>query len=181
MRRSWLAAVIVALVALNLWRWWPADAPSRESAEARRAPMGAHDLRLAVRASSDAALPPVERNIFELRTPAPRVQASPRQARPRPAPAVRQAAQSLPPDPPPKTPEEIEMEAAQAELAQLKLVGVIFRDAKPRAYFAWGDRTYMVSVGEAVARFTVTAITAESARLHDPRTRMDRVIPVLGK
>lgn len=181
MRRSWLVAVVVALVALNVWRWWPADGPSKASAEARHAPMSAQGLRLAVPASSDAAVPPVERNIFELRTPAPRPQAKPRLVLPRPAPAVRPAPQALPQEPPPKTPGEIELEAAQAELAQLKLVGVIFRDAKPRAYFAWGDRTYMVSVGEAVARFTVTAITAESARLHDPRTRMDRVIPVLGK
>lgn len=182
MRRSWLASIIVALIVLNLWRWWPADAPAKPSAEARHAAMREQDLRLAVRASAGEPLPRVERNIFQLRRPSPQPPKKPRQAPlPRPAPAVLPVAQALPPEPPPKTPEEIDAETAQAELAQIKLVGVIFRDAKPRAYFARGDQTYMVSLGDTVERFTVTAINAESARLHDPRTLIDRVIPVLGK
>ena len=182
MRRSWLAAAIVALVGLNVWRWWPADAMEKPVAGARHASLSAQDMRLAVRTSNDAALPRVERNLFQLRRPMP-LRAEPRPAplpRPsRPAPAVLPVTQ--PQEPPPKTPEEIEAEAAQAELAQIKLVGVIFRDARPYAYFAKGDQTYMVSQGETVERFTVTAITAESARLHDSRTQAGRVIPVLGK
>jgi hypothetical protein len=165
MRRSWLVAIVVALIALNVWRWWPADAPAKHAAEARPATIGAQNLRLAVRASTAETLPRVERNIFELRKAAPRPRTKPMH-RPRPVPAVMPVAQ--PPEPPHKTPEEIEAETAQAELAQIKLVGVIFRDAKPRAYFARGDQTYMVAPGDTVARFTVTAITAESARLHDP-------------
>lgn len=179
MRRGWLAAAVVALVALNVWRWWPADPPQRRSAEARHAGTGAQGVRLAVRAPSEAAVPPVARDIFAFRRPAPAPQARPHPAPSRPVPQVLQVAAES--GQPPKTPEEIEMEAAQAELAQLKLVGVIIRDARPRAYFAWGDRSYMVSAGETVARFTVTAITADGARLHDPRTRVDGVIPVLGK
>jgi hypothetical protein len=180
MRRSWLAAIVVALIALNVWRWWPADAPAKHAAEARPGAIGAQDLRLAVRASTAETLPRVERNIFQLRKPAPLPRTKPMH-RPRPASAVIPVAQPQPPEPPPKTPEEIDAEAAQAELAQIKLVGVIFRDAKPHAYFARGDQTYMVAPGDTVARFTVTAITAESARLHDPRTRIGGVIPVLGK
>lgn len=182
MRRSWLAALIVSLVALNVWRWWPAEAPAKPAAAARHATTSAQALRLALRTSNDEALPRVGRDIFQLRKPMP-LRAEPRPAPlphpSRPAPAVPLVAQPL--EPPPKTPEEIEAEAAQADLAQIKLVGVIFRDAKPRAYFARGDQTYMVSQGDTVERFTVTAITAEGARLHDPRTQVGRVIPVLGK
>jgi hypothetical protein len=182
MQRSWLAAIIVSLIVLNLWRWWPADASAKLSTEVRHAPMSAQDLRLAVQASTDDALPKMERNIFQLRRLSPSPRAKPGHTPlPRPAPAVRSVAQPQPPEPPPKTPEQVETEAAQAELGQIKLVGVIFRDAKPHAYFARGDQTYMVSVGDTVARFTVTAITAESARLHDPRTQIGSVIPVLGK
>lgn len=177
MPRAWLVAVVVALVALNAWRWWPADAPQRRSAERRAVAMDTQAVRLAVRAPSDAAAPTVARNIFAFGKEARAPQAKPRPAPPRPA-VVPVAVEA---GPPPKTPEELEMEAARAELAQLKLVGVIVRDAKPSAYFAWGDRTYMVSAGETVARFTVTAITADKVRLHDPLSHIDGVIPVLGK
>lgn len=176
-RRGWLAVAIVALVALNVWRWWPADAPQKRVAGARHVGLDAQDMRLAVRLPDDAAAPPVARNLFAFRRQAP--QPKPRPVSPRPPPATR--TQVVEAEPPPKTPEALEMEAARAELAQLKLVGVIVRDAKPSAYFAWGDRTYMVSAGERMARFTVTEITADGARLHDPSTRLDGVIPVLGK
>ena len=86
-----------------------------------------------------------------------------------------------PPEPPPKSPEELEAEAARAEFAQIKLVGVIIHDAKFRAYLTRGEQTYLASMGDAVARFTVTAIKAESVKLHDPRTQVGGEIPVLGK
>lgn len=181
MRRSWLAAAIVALIVLNVWRWWPADATAKPSADTRQATANAQDLRLAVRTSGDESMPRIERNIFQVRRPVP-LRVEPRTVLSRaapPAPAV--LPQTLQQDLPPRTPEEIDAEMAQAELAQIKLVGVIFRDAKPRAYFARGDQTYMVSLGDTVERFTVTEITAERARLHDPRTRIGRTIPVLGK
>ena len=183
MRRSGLAAVIVALIVPNVWRWWPADVPQKQASGPRQATTSVQDLRLAVRAPADDTMPRVERNIFQLRRPLPlRAESRPVVARaPRQAPAVLPVAQALPPEPPPKTPEQIEAEAAQAELAQIRLVGVIFRDAKPRAYFSRGDQTYLVSLGDAVERFTVTAINAEGATLHDPRTQVGRVIPVLGK
>lgn len=181
MRRSWMAAIVVSLIVLNVWRWWPADAAAKHAVEARQAPMSAQDLRLAVHASTGAAMPRMARDIFQSRQAASLPRAKPSHAPSPSRPAVLPVAQLPPPQPPPQTPEEIDAEAARVELAQLKLVGVIFRDAKPHAYFARGDQTYMVSVGDTVARFTVTAITAENARLHDPRTRIDSVIPVLGR
>lgn len=184
MRRSWMAAVVVALIALNVWRWWPDDAPRKQAVAPRDATASAHDLRLTVAAAAGEAAPRIARDVFALRKqPPPRAEDRPA-PRPRPArslPSAQPAAPALPPEPPPKTPEQLEAEAAQAELARIKLVGVIFRDAKPQAYFARDDRTYMVSLGETVERFTVTAITAESARLHDPRTQVGGLIPVLGK
>lgn len=179
MRRSWaIAATLVALIVLNLWRWWPAQAGAQRHAEARQVLPTAQKLRLAVRTSMDGAAPPAARNIFRLREPLP----PPAKVPDTPPPAsTLPAAEFRPPEPPPKTPEEREAEVARAELAQIKVVGVIFRDATGHAYLARGDETYMVSLGDSVARFTVTAITPESVRLHDTHTQVGALVPVMGK
>lgn len=181
--RSKLITAVALLIALNVWRWWPADAPAAAMRAAPAARPG-DDVRLAVRGATSDTPPPYVRNLFQLRRGAPiepstvSAQARPLRAQSAPAKAV-----VTPPGvaEPVRTPEEIETDGARAELDQVRLVGVIFRDAKPQAYFAHGDRTYMVTVGGAVSRFTVTAISAESAKLYDARTNIGRVIPVLGQ
>lgn len=141
-------------------------------------PLAAQNPRLAVRASVGEAIPPVARNIFCLRECASPQEKTPDTPPPAPMSPV---AELHPPEPPPETPEEREADAARAELAQIKLVGVIFRDAVGHAYLARGDETYMVSLGDSVARFTVTLITPESVRLQDARTQVSALVPVLGK
>lgn len=178
MRRAGFAVAIVLLIALNIWRWWPDSMPVKHAGDkAKSAAFSAQQLRLSVRVAADDAPPGVMRNIFQLRE----------QPLPPPRPkklAVQQPVvpvQAPVPEPPPKTPEQIEEEAARAELAQIKLVGVIFRNAKGQAYLSRGEQTYLVSLGDSVARFTVTAITAEGVKLHDVRTQVGGDIPVLGK
>ncbi len=177
MRRLGLTGVVVLLVVLNVWRWWPDAAPALRAGQTQSASPDAQHLRLSVRVAAEDALPTATRNIFQLREPPAPV------SKPKAAP-VQQPAPVAPvqvQEPPPKTPEQIEEEAARAELAQIKLVGVIFRNAQGQAYLSRGDQTYLVSLGDPVARFTVTSITAESVKLHDARTQVGGEIPVLGK
>jgi hypothetical protein len=182
-------AVAALLVVLNVWRWWPAESAATRTAEARGATVGAQAEQLAVRTSLGEPAPPLARNIFQMgrATPAPRTastststSASASLPRKQAVRVVALAAQPVP-ELPVRTPEELEAEVAQVEFGQLKLVGVIFRDARPHAYFAQGNQTYLVSVGDTVGRFRVAAITAENARLHDLATNVGGMIPVLGK
>lgn len=185
-KRHALIAAIVLLVVLNVWRWWPAADSATNAAPqaaARSAAPAAAGVPLAVR--TPTSMPPrIERNPFQMGSrsaAAPSAPPRPPGERLRPAGAVVPVSLPVEAAPPPRTAEEIEAEVVQLELGQIKLVGVIVRDAKPQAYFAHGDRTYLVSVGDAVGRFAVAAISAESAKLRDPATGQSRVIPVLGK
>jgi hypothetical protein len=121
--------------------------------------------------------PPAARNLFQPRLPPPpppkkvEVAAAPPPPPP-PAPA----------GPPPKTAEELAEEAAQAELKQIKLVGVVFRGEKGQAFLVKGDQLYMVNAGGRVGeRFLVEAIRPDSIQLKDPASRVLGQIPVSGK
>lgn len=184
-RRTAFVGIVFVLIALNVWRWWPSEKPARPLASKAVASSTADQLRLSLKVGGTAPAPVAFRDIFESRAyqaPAPGIVqpdvvpvavSTPAPIDPLPPPAVV--------EPPPKTPEQLAEEAARAELAQIKVVGVLFRNARGQAYLSKGDQTYLVSLGDSVARFTVTSITAESVKLFDSRTRVGAEIPVLGK
>lgn len=180
MMRPWgVGLVVVLLVGLNVWRWWPTQPTAKTVAQAKSGGVNVENLRLTMNVLENNALPIVMRNIFEPYQSPEILEPPPPQSLPPPPPIV--AAPPLPPEPPPKTPEELEAEAARAELAQMRLVGVIIHDATIRAYLTKGDQTYMTKVGDMASRFTVTAINANGVRLHDARTQVGGEIFVLGK
>jgi hypothetical protein len=73
-------------------------------------------------------------------------------------------------------------EAAQAELAQFKCMGVLFREGKGQAYLVKGDQVFLAQLGEKVGnRFIVDKISPESVVLWDPQTKVSAEVPVSGK
>lgn len=179
MRRAAFAGVIFVLIALNVWRWWPDEKPARPVGPSPAASSSAEQLRLSLKVTRNASAPAAVRDIFQSRGPSLPV------AEPKEEQVVQVAPVESPPpvviEPPPKSPEQIAEEAARAELSQIKLVGVLFRNARGQAYLSKGEQTYLVSLGDSVARFTVTSITAESVKLFDSQTQVGAEIPVLGK
>jgi hypothetical protein len=171
-----LGAAVAALAAANLWRWSAPQEQPPERAAAGASAFRADDFQLRVGFVAPDA-PPVARNLFQPRLPPP----------PPPAKKVEAAAPPPPPPPPPagpppKTAEELAEEAAQAELKQIKLVGVVFRGEKGQAFLVKGDQLYMVNAGGKVGeRFLVEAIRADSIQLKDPASRVLGQIPVSGK
>lgn len=166
-----MGVAVLLLGVLNFWQWF---APGKNSDKHGRqdraavAPSGSfrpEDFQLAIgSAVTDTAR--VSRNLFQPYRP--------------PAPAVKKV--EAPPAPPPKTPEQLAEEAARAELAQIRLIGVVFRGNKGQAYFVKGDQTYMVQTGEKVGdRFLVEGIRPESVQLKDPATQVSGQIQVSGK
>jgi len=87
-----------------------------------------------------------------------------------------------PPEPPPKTAEELQEEAARAELAALKVTGIAFRGGKGQAYITAGEESYVVKAGDRIAeRFDVLEITAEYVSLKDPTTSVGAKVPLQGE
>jgi Tfp pilus assembly protein PilP len=88
----------------------------------------------------------------------------------------------VPPAPPPKTPEQLAEEAARAELAQFRLVGVVLRGGRAQGFLMKGEQSFMVNAGDRAGdRFTVETVTAEGVLLKDPRTGVSGQIGVSGK
>lgn len=180
-----LVVAIVLLAGLNLVQWDPPGAASRPRSAASPGALRPEDFQLRVGLASPSA-PQAGRNVFQPQLPPvaspPPVKRSVAAAPPPPPPAPTPTLTEAPPGPPPKSAEQLAAEAAQAELAQIKLVGVVFRGDKGQAFLVKGDQLYMVHAGGKVGeRFLVEAIRADSIQLKDPSSRVEGQIPVLGK
>lgn len=171
-----LGIAVLALAAANLWQWGTPQEKPAERAAGPAGPFRADDFQLRVGfVAADAA--PAARNLFQPKLPPP-----PPQPKKVEAPAPPPPPPPVPEGPPPKTAEQLAEEAAQAELKQIRLVGVVFRGDKGQAFLVKGDQLYMVNAGGKVGeRFLVEAIRADSIQLKDPASRVLGQIPVSGK
>ncbi len=89
---------------------------------------------------------------------------------------VAKAAIQAPPPPPSET------ELAAAELGKLRLLGVVFRGGKGRAYLAMDKENVIALAGDtAFGRFSVNRIGEDAVELTDLKTNTRRRIPVSGK
>lgn len=166
--RKWIiAAVVLALVALNVWRWWPAGSAKPGSMPGTVSPSATFRTEdFEIRALP--ADPPgrMQRDLFRPKTAA--------------KPVAKGSVKA--PEPPPKSPEELEREAAQAELAQFRCVGVAFRGGRAQAFLVKGGETFLVSPGDKVGnRFIVDKIVSDAVSLQDPNTGVAGQIAVSGK
>jgi Tfp pilus assembly protein PilP len=98
----------------------------------------------------------------------------------RPRVSVTHSNKASPPQPS-KTPAEIAEEAARTELAQYRVVGVVFRNGRGHAYLVRGSENFLVSSGDKVGGyFMVVSITSEAVQLRDPQTEISGRLPVMG-
>lgn len=168
-RRILMAGAVLLLVGLNVWHWWPGGGapPVKTGAiEAGRAPFSKDDFRLRTMTVAPEASKQVQRNLFQ-----PRIVVAKAPEKPK-----------LPPGPPPKTPEQLAEEAARAELAQIKLVGVVFRGERGEAFMTRGDQTFLAHTGDKVGeRFVIDKISPEGVQLSDPTTKIRGQLLVSGK
>lgn len=167
-KRVLMIGAVAVLALLNAWRWLGDESPQRASHGVSRAAVSAAEL--SVQGVSAVEISPAVRNPFQPKivvVAAPVVTAPP----PPPAPIL----------PPPKTAEELEAEAARAELATIKLVGVVFKNDKPQAFLVKGDQMVIAVAGEIVAgRFTIDKITEDAVVLSDPKTAVSGRIAISG-
>lgn len=169
-RNTIYSALVAVLLGTNIWYWWTPDAADvkRETRTGQSSGYRPEDFRLKLGASSEGDGARMQRDLFQAKVEV---------VKPKLPPVA-----SKPPEPPPKTAEELQEEAARAELAQYKLVGVAFRGGKGQAFVTRGEQVYMVIAGEKVGdRFTVEKIVADAIELRDPATNVAGKIPVSGK
>lgn len=157
---------VVLLVALNLWNWWPRPSQKTREAAAPASGFRPDDFRLRIEGVPESASDSVARDLFQPKRPSP--------------PPARKV--EAPPPPPPKTPEQLAEEAARAELAQFRLIGIVLRGGRGQAFLMKGEQSFMVYAGDRAGdRFTVESVTTEGVVLKDPRTGVSGQIAVSGK
>ena len=160
-----VGAAVLLLVLLKVWRWLPGPSPlSPGSGPARALPeLGGDDLVLRV-VSAESVSPTPLRDLFQVKV----VVAN------RPRPAVK-------PGPPPKTPEQIAEEQARAELAQMKLLGIVFRGGEGEAFLQTNGTSVTARTGARVGnRFVVERITPEIVDVRDPDTQVSGQLALIG-
>jgi len=97
------------------------------------------------------------------------------------APASPQApAVAAPAVPPPPSPEELAAQAARQELAQFRYLGYLSRDGREEAFLSKGKELYIVRNDEMIEqRVLVKTVTATGVTLQEPRSRVERTVPLV--
>lgn len=158
---------IAVLVALNVWRWWPSQLSSSRKDELSSARFHLDDFE--VRALPADFRTPMLRDLFHPKRP---VAAKP----------VAKIRANAVPAAPVKSPEELAHDAAQAEFAQIRCVGISVRDNRIQAYLFDGGDPFLVSAGDKVgSRFIVEKIVPEGVVVRDSATGVGGQIAVSGK
>lgn len=161
-RQALFAGAVALLLGANLWRWWPHGAEGPRMGPRANETFRAEDFRMRVDPLTEEREEPLRRDPFH----------------PKSAALLAKAGALAPP----KTSQQLEEEAARAELAQIKLVGVVVRNDKPQAFLTNGGQTYMVQPGDKVGnRFRVEGIGTDNIRLKDDKTSVSGQVPISGK
>ena len=159
--------IISLLLSINVWYWWPR---ARENPRMERSSTVRHfqiqEFELKIPQGVEDKYTRPRRDLFQ-----PKIVAI--------HPVSKKS--NSPPVPPPKTPEQLEEETARAELAQIKLVGVVFRGDRGQAFLTKGDQVYLAFPGDKVGeRFTVETVATDTVQLKDLRTNVTGRIPISG-
>lgn len=163
-RRLALFAAAGLLLVLNLWRWWPSTAHTNTATERVSTGNALRVEDFVIQGVPGGKLPPARRDLFQPKRP-----------------VVVKAAPVKAPEPPPKSPEELEREAAQAEYATIRCLAVVFREGRGQALLAANQQTFHVSMGERVGtRFVVNQIESDGVRIQDPKTGIGGKISLTG-
>lgn len=167
-RKPIIVLMIVALAALNLWRWWPASSAGLSAGVGQAA--GEFKIEeFEVKAVPPDSLPPMSRDIFYPKRVV--IARTPVKAPSTAVPAI-----------PVKTPEEMARDAAQAEFAQIQCAGISVRNERIHAYLISSGEPSLVSSGDKIgSRFVVEKISTDGVTLRDPETGVGGMIAVSGK
>lgn len=164
-RRMLLLSAAAGLLILNVWHWWPGSA-SPTPAKDRVSGGGALQVEdFVIQGVAAGKLPLARRDVFQPKRPV----------------VVKAPAPVKPPEPPPKSPEELEREAAQAEYLQIRCLAVVFRGGQGQAMMGMGQQIFHVGVGGQVgSRFVVNKIEEDGVLIQDSKSGIGGKIGLSG-
>lgn len=162
-RRFWfLGGAALVLAVLNIWRWISSATVSGPPSHAVGVEFAGETPVLRVETGGVVSPIPL-RDLFQAK-----VAVSNRPRRPT----------NLPP---PKTPEQIAEELARAELAQIKLLGVVFRGDQGEALMLANGTSVTVRTGARLGNhFVIERITPEIVDVRDPDTQVSGQLQLAG-
>ncbi len=167
-RQQKLFALVVVLVAANLWSRSSAHRPASEQRDSTGEGVSVADLTVNAAFTGSRSAGPMHRDIFQTRA---------REERP----ATLQKTVASPAEPR-KSAAQMEEEAARAELAKIRLLGVVVREGKAQAYLAQGAETYLAFEGDTVGgRFVVESVAVDSVELKDRMLNIRGRVPISGR
>lgn len=166
-RKKLILLMVVLLVALNIWRWWPTSSKLANKVEGKTRQISVEDFEVKAHPAESQA--PMLRDIFQAK----KVVKEITQVKPKPINAQLS---------PVKSSEDLAKETAEAEFSQLRCVGISVRNERYQAYIISAGEPLLVSKGDKVgSRFVVDNITSDSVKLLDPETGVGGLISISGK
>jgi hypothetical protein len=166
-RQQKLFALVVVLVAANLWSKSSPHRPASEQRDSTGEGISVVDLTVNAAFTGSRSAKPMHRDVFQMRA---------REERP----ATQKTMTS--PAEPRKSVAQMEEEAARADLAKIRLLGVVVREGKAQAYLALGTETYLAFEGDTVGnRFVVESVAVDSVELKDRMLNIRGRVPISGR
>lgn len=88
----------------------------------------------------------------------------------------------VPPPPAGPTPEELALQAAQAELAQFRYLGYLSRQGRDEVFLSKGKELHIVRAGDTIEpRVLVKAVTPKDVILQETRSQVEKTILLAGE
>lgn len=174
----WAALLVVQVTEDREPRRVPLTYVSGQTVTADRGRESQPRVALLVAEADSLSVPPKpSKNIFApLEFPKPKKKRKvieKRQPPPPPKPAA------PPPPPPGPSPEELAAAQARKQMAQYRALGFAEDSGTPRAFLGKGNKIYIVQVGEELEeRIVVAAITTDTVKLRETRTRLETTLPL---
>jgi hypothetical protein len=166
-QKKLILLMVVLLVALNIWRWWPVSTKQPNKVVSKTGLFSVEDFEVkAIPAESQA---PMLRDIFQPKKTVKEITQV----------KVKPITTQLPPA---KSPEELAKGSAEAEFSQIRCVGMSVRNERYQAYIIIAGEPLLVSRGDKVgSRFVVDKISSDGVTLLDPETGVGGLISISGK
>ncbi|MCK4710507.1 MAG: hypothetical protein KAU21_17970 [Gammaproteobacteria bacterium] len=166
--KKWIFVMIIALIVINLWQWWPITKQAGLLGEQQRSgQVHASDLSLSGYAIENKGVRTVRRDLFVMSVPK-KEKTITKKLSVTKKPKIKM---------PKKSAKTFKQYQKRSSLNQFKLVGVLFHNGEKNVYLVKDDKDYAVKRGDKIeGRYLVKEVTVKTITLLESRTRKSSII-----